>query len=174
MTSDQRDRVDPAGEGPTSSGAGGDGPAAGAGRAEPAADAGPAEPAADAAAAAESPRAAADAATDVRTPDPIPDEETLRATATPASVRRAPRYGAFVRTGVLLGGLIGWLLAILFTGTTGEGRTGVILLTTVALAGLGALVGAGLASLADRRSPRSVASGARDGRRTGRTGRTRH
>jgi hypothetical protein len=90
-----------------------------------------------------------------------PNEATLAAVATPAAVRRAPRIGAFVRTGVLLGAVVGWLLAILFTGTTGEGRTGSILLTTVGLAGFGALLGAGAAALADRRSTRAAAAGPR-------------
>lgn len=103
-------------------------------------------------------------------PDEVPDEETLEAIATPATVRHAPRFGAFVRTGVLLGALIGWLPAILFSGTTGEGRTGAIILSTLAGAGFGALLAAGVAALADRRSVRGMRTppGARPGAGAGR------
>ena len=98
--------------------------------------------------------------------DDVPDEDTLAAIATPAAVRRAPRIGAFIRTGVLLGALVGWLLAIIFSGTTGEARTGAILISTVAVACLGALLGAAAAALADRRSTRT-ASRRTAARRTG-------
>ena len=86
---------------------------------------------------------------------PVPDAATLESIATPASLRRAPRIGMFITTGVLLGVVVGWLLAVLGSGTSGEARTGAILLTAGGLGALGAVVGSGLAALADRRSVRS-------------------
>jgi hypothetical protein len=89
-----------------------------------------------------------------RAPGEVPDEATLADIAEPAQLRHAPRIGAFITTGVLVGAVVGWLLAVLGAGTTGEARTGAILLTTAGLAVLGAIVGSGLAALADRRSVR--------------------
>jgi hypothetical protein len=81
-----------------------------------------------------------------------PDPGELEAVATPATLRRAPRFGAFLRTGALAGAVVGLVLAIAFTGTEGEARTAAILLTTAGVAVLGTLVSAGLAVAADRRS----------------------
>ncbi len=88
-------------------------------------------------------------------PAPVPDADTLARLAAPAELRRAPQISAFITTGVLVGVVLGWLLAVLASGTSGEGRTGAILLTAGGLGVLGATVGAGLAALADRRSVRS-------------------
>jgi hypothetical protein len=88
-------------------------------------------------------------------PAPVPDADTLERIATPAELRRAPKVSAFITTGVLVGVVLGWLLAVLGSGTSGEARTGAILLTAGGLGVLGATVGAGLAALADRRSVRS-------------------
>lgn len=98
----------------------------------------------------------------------VPDEETLATIATPAVLRRAPRIGAFIRTGLLLGAVLGWVLAILFSGTTGEGRTGAILITTAAGAGFGALLGAAVAALVDRRGAGPAGAGRTARRRTAR------
>jgi len=80
-----------------------------------------------------------------------------------AVVRHAPRFAAFVRTGVLLGAVIGVLAAALTPASPGSPRSAVIALTALALAVLGAIVGAGLAVLADRRSQRRVDRAAGDG-----------
>lgn len=85
---------------------------------------------------------------------PVPDAATLERVAEPAVVRRAPRYGAFIRAGVVLGAVIGWMVAALAPSTPDEPRSAVIGLTALGLAGIGALLGAGLAVLADRRSDR--------------------
>ena len=97
---------------------------------------------------AEPPAAAADPAA------PVPDDETLAAIATPATVRRAPRFGPFIGAGAVLGGLVAWVLVLVFSGTTGEARTAVVLIVTAGGAILGGLVGAALAAAADRRSTR--------------------
>jgi hypothetical protein len=94
----------------------------------------------------------AEAPTDAR--DEVPDEATLADIAEPAQLRHAPKIGSFITAGVLVGAVVGWLLAVLGAGTSGEAKTGAILLTTAGLAALGAVVGAGLAALADRRSVR--------------------
>ena len=85
---------------------------------------------------------------------PVPDAETLAAIATPATVRRAPRIGPFIATGALLGGFVAWVIVLLSSGTTGEPRTAVVLVVTAGGAILGGLVGAALATIADRRSTR--------------------
>lgn len=99
------------------------------------------------------------------TPVPVPDEDELLRVAEPASVRRAPKFGAFVTAGVLLGAVLGFAVALV-TGSSveGDGGTGFIsfldgqgsarLLVSLAGATLGALV-AGIAAIAaDRRSVR--------------------
>jgi len=97
---------------------------------------------------------------------PEPTEAELAEVAEPALVRRAPKVGAFLTAGVLLGALLG-LVAALVAGPSSElrpdgsafigvldGQGGVRLASAFAGALLGALVGAGLALLADRRSVR--------------------
>ena len=97
----------------------------------------------------------------------VPDEATLARIATPAIVRRAPRYGAFIGYGAVLGFVVGVVLAIALDRgdlvNAGEGggvlpflggANGARLMTGVGLAGLGALVGAGVALWADARSRR--------------------
>ncbi|QTE29669.1 hypothetical protein [Pengzhenrongella sicca] len=81
----------------------------------------------------------------------LPDAETLDRIAEPATVRRAPRYAAFIRAGVLLGAVIGWLLAVLFPVAGDEPTAAVTAICAFTLACVGALAGAGLAVLADRR-----------------------
>lgn len=93
-----------------------------------------------------------------------PDEATLARIATPATVRRAPRFGAFITAGALAGLVIGVVLATVFdTGAlAGDGgvlpflggANGARAVTGLALAVVGALVGALLALWADRRSLR--------------------
>lgn len=98
---------------------------------------------------------------------PVPDEETLARIASPVLVRRAPRYGAFIGYGAVLGFVVGVVLAIALDRgdlvAAGEGggvlpflggSNGARLMTGVALAGVGAIVGALLALWADARSRR--------------------
>lgn len=95
-----------------------------------------------------------------------PSEEELLRVAVPATVRRAPRYGAFLVAGALVGMVVGLVVALATAGTSGVtgddggvlpflgGQDGVrwILLATGGV--LGVLVGGALALVADRRSTR--------------------
>ncbi|HEY0216135.1 MAG TPA: hypothetical protein VGC57_07075 [Cellulomonas sp.] len=98
--------------------------------------------------------------------DHEPTEQEIAAEAGDAYVRRAPKIGAFITAGVLLGALAG-LVAALIAGPDSpigpdgtafisvlEGQGSVRLIMAVSGAVVGALVGAGLAVLADRRSVR--------------------
>lgn len=97
---------------------------------------------------------------------PLPDESTLAEVAEPATVRHAPKVGAFLTAGVLLGALLGLVAALVAGPSSGvtsdgmafigflDGQGGARFVSAVAGAALGALVGAGLAVLADRRSVR--------------------
>ena len=87
-------------------------------------------------------------------PAPATDVSDLERIAEPAVVRRAPRYGAFIRTGVVLGIIIGWMVAAAPPSAPDESRASVIGFTVFGLAVLGALLGAGFAVVADRRSHR--------------------
>ena len=92
----------------------------------------------------------------------MPDEATLARVADPATVRRAPKYGAFIGAGVLVGVVLGVFLAtVLDTGVLTDrggvlpflaGANGARAMAALALGALGALVGALLALLADARS----------------------
>jgi hypothetical protein len=90
-----------------------------------------------------------------------PDPEELARRATPATRRRAPRYRAFLQTGVLVGLVAAVLVVILVPRAEGDAAalsgvgTGPVLLF-VALGGclLGALVGGLVAVLLDRRAGR--------------------
>jgi hypothetical protein len=98
-------------------------------------------------------------------PAAVPDEAELTRVAEPATVRRAPKFGAFVTAGVLLGAVLGFVVALI-TGSAveGDGGTGFIsfldgqgsarLLVALAGATLGALVAGIAAIVADRRSLR--------------------
>jgi hypothetical protein len=103
---------------------------------------------------------------DERVPDErVPDEAELARTATPGAVRRAPRFGAFIGTGALVGAVLGVILATVLdkgdlAGVDGGvlpflgGANGARALTALGLAAAGALVGAVLALWADARSLR--------------------
>ena len=71
----------------------------------------------------------------------------------PLRLRRAPRYRAFVLTGVLFG-VLAALLATALAPPTGDGRSGSVLgYLAVSLGLLGGLVGAAAALVAERRRP---------------------
>ena len=94
----------------------------------------------------------------------MPDEGALERVAEPATVRRAPKFRAFVGAGALVGAVLGLVLAfatasngptfgdgfISFLGGDGSAR----LVSASASAVLGCLVGAAIALVADRRSDR--------------------
>ena len=95
---------------------------------------------------------------------PIPSEDELERTATPATVRRAPKFSAFITFGALGGMLLGFLLAVIvhpevrlvadgsgfISFLDGEGAVRTVMV--VAGGVLGGFVGGALAVRADRRS----------------------
>ncbi|MDM7832369.1 histidine kinase [Cellulomonas edaphi] len=95
---------------------------------------------------------------------PVPSEAELEATATPATVRRAPKFSAFITFGALGGMVLGLLLAVvihpekrLIADGTGfisflDGEGAVRTVMVVAVGVVGAFVGGALAVRADRRS----------------------
>ncbi|UZN02587.1 histidine kinase [Cellulomonas sp. S1-8] len=103
---------------------------------------------------------------DVPVPGDVPSEAELARVAIPATVRRAPRYGAFIVAGALVGVLAGLVLALLTADGSGvgdsgggvlpflDGQAGVRWILALTLGVVGAFVGGGLAVLADRRSTR--------------------
>jgi len=93
-----------------------------------------------------------DAAPADRSADAAPDPDRLELISAPAVLRRAPKFGAFVRAGVLTGAVVGILLAGLVRAPSGGNRSAAIVFTALGLACLGALLGAGAAVVADRRS----------------------
>jgi len=114
---------------------------------------------------ADAPRPADDARPD-ETAAATPDEAELARVAVPATVRRAPRYGAFMVAGALVGMVVGLVVALLSGDdgrvTSGDGgvlpflggQNGVRWVLAVAIGVVGAFVGGALAVLADRRSTR--------------------
>ena len=80
-------------------------------------------------------------------PDPTP--EHLELTATPARLRRAPRYRAFATTGAVLLAVIG-AVAVLTTGPS-AGRGAPLVVVVLGAVVLGALLGGLVAVLLDRR-----------------------
>lgn len=95
---------------------------------------------------------------------PIPSEDELERTATPATVRRAPKFSAFITFGALGGMVVGLLLTAivrpenpLVSDGTGfisflDGEGAVRTVMVVAVGVLGGFVGGALAARADRRS----------------------
>ncbi|WP_210767617.1 histidine kinase [Cellulomonas humilata] len=97
---------------------------------------------------------------------PIPSEQELAAVAEPATVRHAPKYGAFITAGALVGVVVALVLVAIIRPAApwvsdgsgfisfldGEGAVRTVM--AVAGAVLGGFVGGALAVLADRRSVR--------------------
>lgn len=98
---------------------------------------------------------------------PVPDEATLARVAEPARVRRAPKIGAFITAGVLLGALVGFVVAQVAASSSGlaasdpqafigflGGQGGARAVSAFIGAVVGAFAGALAALVADRRSRR--------------------
>jgi hypothetical protein len=97
---------------------------------------------------------------------PVPSEQELAAVAEPATVRHAPKYGAFITAGAVIGIVVALVLvAVIQPGVPrvadgsgfisfldGEGAVRTVM--GVAGAVLGGFVGGAVAVLADRRSVR--------------------
>ena len=95
---------------------------------------------------------------------PVPSEAELEATAALATVRRAPKFSAFITFGALGGMVVGLLLAVIIHPTVrlvadgsgfisfldGEGAVRTVMVVTGAV--VGGFVGGALAVRADRRS----------------------
>lgn len=85
-------------------------------------------------------------------PTDVPSAEDLARIAIPATLRRAPRYRAFVVAGGVLGLVVALALVLFGVGPTAAG-TGIALgFVGAALALTGASLGAVVAVLVDRRS----------------------
>jgi len=69
-----------------------------------------------------------------------------------ASHRRAPRYGRFIGTGVVLGGVIAFLLVWFTRGNSAVSNSDLFWLLMLSLGPLGALAGAATAYFVDVRS----------------------
>lgn len=123
-------------------------------------------PTADPADAPEPASAAVPSGPDASAKPPVPSEAELAATAQDAYVRHAPKIGAFIVAGVVLGALVGLVLALVAGPDSPVASDGTAFISVLdgqgvvrfvmALAGalVGGLVGAALAVVADRRSVR--------------------
>ncbi len=95
-------------------------------------------------------------------PRPVPDADRLARVAEPATVRRAPRYRAFVLSGVVVGAVVALVLVLTLgggdrpeeTGVPDVGSGPVLVFTALTLCLLGALLGGLVALFLDRRSRR--------------------
>lgn len=142
------DATDPRSDDPTGAG---DVPVTGPDRVEPGVPARPAEPA----------------------ETPVPTEAELARVAEPAQVRRAPKIGAFIVAGSLVGALLGLVAALVVGPDSGlvadgtafigilDGQGSARFFSALIGAIVGGFAGAGLALLADRRSLRRAERDAR-------------
>lgn len=90
-------------------------------------------------------------------PSPEPaDFDAADREVLPASVRRAPKFGAFITTGVIAGGVLGLILGLVLPNSTGVGRGTVALLVASGFIVLGVVVGGVIAVLLDRGTPREL------------------
>ena len=85
---------------------------------------------------------------------PTPSESELASLATPATLRRAPRFGRFIGAGVTLGLLAGVVIG--FANAGGDDTNGGVarVMAGIGLTFVGALAGALIAVIADARSRR--------------------
>ncbi|WP_144268093.1 hypothetical protein [Demequina sp. NBRC 110055] len=90
-------------------------------------------------------------------PSPEPaDFDAADREVLPASVRRAPKFAAFIATGVIVGGVLGLILGLVLPNSTGVGRGTVALLVASGFIVLGVVVGGVVAVLLDRGTPREL------------------
>lgn len=90
-------------------------------------------------------------------PSPEPaDFDAADRDVLPASVRRAPKFGAFIATGVIVGGVLGLILGYTLPNSTGVGRGTVALLVASGLIVVGVVIGGVVAVLLDRGTPREL------------------
>ncbi len=92
-----------------------------------------------------------------QTPDPTPAVDDAAPAApddAPIEVRhrRAPRYGRFITTGLILGGFTSFVIAILTRGWSALAASDTFWLLLMVLGVVGMIAGAALAYLLDRRS----------------------
>jgi hypothetical protein len=85
-------------------------------------------------------------------PSPIKPPPTVDDVPIEVLHRRAPRYGRFVLTGLLLGGVASFVTAIATSGWSGLSTSNTFWLLLMTLGVLGMLLGAVVALLVDRRS----------------------
>ena len=107
------------------------------------------------------------------TSDGVPSEAELERIATPATVRRAPRYRAFMVTGALVGVVVALVVALATAGSSGVasddggvlpflgGQNGVRWLLALTGAVVGCFAGGGVAAFLDRRSARRAQGSSR-------------
>lgn len=86
-------------------------------------------------------------------PVEIPDLEELDRIAVTARLRRAPRFGPILGTGIGGGFALGVILALVLPNATGVSRGMVALLTGLSLALLGGLIAGAIVTTADRHTP---------------------
>lgn len=87
-------------------------------------------------------------------PEDAPPADELRRVAMPAHVRRAPRFGRVIGTGVAAGFVIGALCGLLLPNSLGVGRGMVAILVGLGFALIGGTVTSVLAVGLDRGTPR--------------------
>jgi|GEM_PF-2906764 len=91
-------------------------------------------------------------------PDPapraVPSQEELDRLAVDVHIRRRPRYGVFVATGMLLAGLAAFVWAVTVPQGTHVNWGASVWAASLGAVGFGALLGAGVAVFADWRSRR--------------------
>jgi len=102
---------------------------------------------------ADEPSPAAEAEADPA-PRAVPSQEELERLAVDVHIRRRPRYGMFVATGMLLAGLAAFVWAVTVPQGTHANWGASVWAASLGAVGFGALLGAGVAVFADWRSRR--------------------
>lgn len=92
------------------------------------------------------------AASEERTSQPGAPVDRSAPVRMEATHRKAPRYGRFIFTGLLIGAVASFLLAIISRGWSGLTMANTFWLSLIALGTLGMFIGAGVALYLDRKS----------------------
>ncbi len=87
-----------------------------------------------------------------RGPATPPSEAELRRIARPATVRRAPKFRAFIVVGALVGIVLGSIIGAVASVGLLQNQTPAIVMSAIGLGGFGALAAAGIAVWVDHRS----------------------